>query len=72
MNWGRIHFAAVCCLAIGLSPANAEELQSLTLREARNIALRNHPKISEADLQALASKQVITQVRGRAPAECDV
>ncbi|MGO9610523.1 MAG: TolC family protein [Verrucomicrobiia bacterium] len=63
MNWGRTHLAAVCCLAIGLSPANAEELQPLTLREARNIALRNHPKISEADLQALASKQVITQVR---------
>jgi outer membrane protein len=63
MNWYQVHFAMLCCLAIGLGSANAEELEPLTLREARNIALRNHPKISEAELQALASKQVITQVR---------
>jgi outer membrane protein len=50
---------------MGSAAARAQEAPSvpLTLREARNIALRNHPKISEADLQALASKQVITQVR---------
>jgi outer membrane protein len=63
MNWRRVHLATLCCLAIGLGPAKAEELQPLTLVEARNIALRNHPKISVAELQALASKQVITQVR---------
>lgn len=55
--------ASVCCLTLGLSTAQAEEPQSLTLREARNIALRNHPKISQAELQELASKQVVTQVR---------
>ena len=63
MNWGQFHLATLCCLTIGLGPAKASELQPLTLGEARNIALRNHPKISEAELQALASKQVITQVR---------
>jgi outer membrane protein len=61
----RTFAVSVCCLALGLIAARAEEAPSvsLTLREARNVALRNHPKISEADLQALASKQVITQVR---------
>ncbi len=63
MIWRRVFAASVCFLACGLGAAKAEELQTLTLRVARNIALRNHPKISEADLQALASKQVITQVR---------
>ena len=61
----RTFAVSVCCLALGFAAAQAQEALSipLTLREARNIALRNHPKISEADLQALASKQVITQVR---------
>ena len=43
--------------------ALADEPQPLTLKAARELALRNHPKISQADLEAQASKQVITQVR---------
>jgi outer membrane protein len=67
MNWHLDHLSVVVSLAIVLTSANADQpqlqQQTLTLREARDIALRNHPKISEADLLALASKQVITQVR---------
>lgn len=55
----------VGCLALRAVGAWAQEAPPfpLTLHEARDIALHNHPKISEADLQALASKQVITQMR---------
>ncbi|MGD1018320.1 MAG: TolC family protein [Verrucomicrobiia bacterium] len=61
----RTFAVSVCCLVLASVTARAQEPPPtpLTLREAQNIALRNHPKISEADLQALASKQVITQVR---------
>jgi outer membrane protein len=49
-----------CCVATGL---RAEESQSLTLKQAQQIALRNHPKISEAELLALASKQTVIETR---------
>ena len=35
----------------------------MTLKVAREIALRNHPKISEAELLALASKQSVVEAR---------
>lgn len=48
----------VFCVAVA-----AAEQQQLTLPAAREIALRNHPKISQAELEALAAKQVMTEVR---------
>ena len=52
-----IMVSAACCLA------SAEELASLTLQEAHEAALRNHPLITVADLRALAAQQVTRQVR---------
>ena len=46
-----------CCLA------GAGGLPPLTLQEAHEAALRNHPAISVADLKALAARQVTRQVR---------
>ena len=43
--------------------AFAADLPSLNLRQAHETALRNHPLISVADLKALASREVVTQVR---------
>src|ERR1700691_739819 len=37
--------------------------QSLTLQQAQGIAITNHPRITEADLIALASKQVVRESR---------
>jgi outer membrane protein len=36
---------------------------TLTLQQAQDIAVTNHPKITEAELIALASKQVVREVR---------
>lgn len=55
--------ALACYVASGTRAVQAEEAQSLTLKEAQEIAIRNHPKISEAELLALASQQVVTQAR---------
>jgi len=55
--------ALACCLELGLSTARADEAQPLTLKEAQEITLRNHPRISEAELEALASRQVVGEVR---------
>lgn len=50
--------ALVCCVA-----GTAAEPPPLTLQAARGIALRNHPRITQAELEALAAKQVVTEVR---------
>ena len=48
---------------LGFGIASAEERALLTLQEAHDTALRNHPLISVADLKALASQQVTRQVQ---------
>jgi outer membrane protein len=63
MNKNCIWLVLICTVGPGLRAIRAEEAQTLTLKEAQEITLRNHPKLSEAKLQALASKQVVTQVR---------
>ena len=37
--------------------------RALTLKQAHEIALAKHPKISVADLKALAARQVVKEVR---------
>ena len=63
MNRIKLWLALVCCVGFGLRAVPAEEAQPLTLKVAREIALRNHPKISEAELLALASKQSVVEAR---------
>lgn len=63
MNKACVWLALACSVGLGLRAVRAEEAQPLTLKEAQEITLRNHPRISEAELEALASRQVVTQVR---------
>ena len=63
MNKASVWLTLVCSIGLGVHAVRAEEAQTLTLKEAQQITLRNHPKLSEAELQALASKQVVTQAR---------
>jgi outer membrane protein len=50
-------------LAPLLGTALAQEPTTLTLKEAHDTALRNHPRISVADLKALASREVVIEAR---------
>lgn len=43
--------------------ALAAEPRMLTLKEARELAIQNHPRISVADLRALAARQTVQQAR---------
>ena len=54
-----------CCAAGGLAPwgADAEDLPPLTLQEARETALRNHPLITVADLKTMAAREVTKEAR---------
>jgi len=63
MNKACVWVAFACTVGLGLRAVRAEEAQPLTLKAAQEITLRNHPRISEAELEALASRQVVTQVR---------
>jgi len=58
-----VWLAVAGCVGLGVRAARADETQTLTLKAAQEITLRNHPKISEAELEALASKQVVIQAR---------
>jgi outer membrane protein len=48
-------------LALGLGDATAADWPPLTLEQAHETALRNHPQISVADLKTLAARQVTRQ-----------
>jgi len=63
VNKACVWLALACFVGLGLRAVRAEEAHPLTLKEAREITLRNHPRISEAELEALASQQVVSQVR---------
>ena len=63
MNKTCVCLALACSVGLCLRPVRAEEAHPLTLKEAQEITLHNHPRISEAELEALASQQVVTQVR---------
>lgn len=56
---------ATLFLAASLLAASGEEMKprTLTLKEAEEIALKTHPRISSAELRALAAKQVTHEVR---------
>jgi len=54
---------AVSCLVMVSSLRAAEEFPELTLRLAHEIALRNHPRITMADLRALAARQSVREAR---------
>ena len=53
----------VACLALACGAAPAQQPASLTLQQAHEAALKNHPRISVAQLTALATGQVARQAR---------
>ncbi len=53
----------VAWIALPCRPAGAQLPMSLTLSQAHEIALRNHPLISVADLKALAARQVTREAQ---------
>ena len=58
----RFAFLMACCLCCGLTAA-AQSVRRLTLKEAKDIALKNHPQIQSARLSALAANQVTREAR---------
>src|SRR5260370_2568961 len=68
-NWASAVLASALALAVcplcfaSIFPASSGEEPPLTLQQAHEAALRNHPRITVADLKALAAQQVTRQVR---------
>ena len=50
-------------LSLAACLADGQDLPTLTLQQAHEMAVRNHPLITVADLKALASQQVVKQMR---------
>ena len=59
----RISVSAALLLVLAFPGGAAEAPARLTLKEAHETALRLHPRISVADLRALAAQQVTREVR---------
>lgn len=53
----------ICAAAVFLFRCHGQEPKTLTLREAEQIALKNHPRIRAAEFRAQASAAVIEQTR---------
>src|SRR6266849_979926 len=53
----------VVLFGLGFCIASAEDRPPLTLQQAHETALHNHPLISVADLKALVARQVTREVR---------
>lgn len=67
-NFHNLLFAALPALIFHTVPsvmAQDTNAVSMTLREAENMAVTNHPKITQAELIALASAQVVRETRSR-------
>jgi outer membrane protein len=58
-----IHPLLAFFLCLLVSTTRADDAIPLSLRQAHEAALRNHPRISVADLKALAAHQVTREVR---------
>jgi outer membrane protein len=56
------HFAPIVAAAIACSPGTAQQVQKLSLKEAEQIAVQNHPQVqAAADLADAAKAQVAQQ-----------
>ncbi|MGH9326046.1 MAG: hypothetical protein ACRD2B_05080, partial [Terriglobia bacterium] len=56
-----ISFLGICALGLGLSKARAQTRRPLTLHQAEQAALKNHPEIFAAHYNALAQNQVVRE-----------
>jgi outer membrane protein len=56
-------FLAAIMLAAGVVAARGEEVKTLSLSEAQQITVKNHPRITAAELIALASKQAVREAQ---------
>ncbi len=63
MTRASYRFWVTVLMGCALANGRAGEPPSLSLQEAHETALRNHPRISVADLSALASRQVARQAQ---------
>ncbi len=63
MKFRRVSLVCAFWVAWGLGLVRGQEAHMLTLKEAQEITLRSHPRITEAELETLASRQVVTEVR---------
>jgi outer membrane protein len=56
-------FLCLVFSTVALTASAADGAKALTLKEARDLALRKHPKITVAQLQALAAKQAVREAQ---------
>jgi outer membrane protein len=61
--WKWAYALSLALFGLVVSASGAEEAPQLTLEQAHETALRNHPLIHVGDLKALVARQIVQQVR---------
>jgi outer membrane protein len=63
MNWNFLIALCYACVTIAAAGAETNVPPVLTLVDARDLALSNHPQVAAADYRALAAEQVVREAR---------
>ncbi len=63
MSGKRFIILAVAISAVPCLAADTNALPGLTLEEAHELALKNHPQIAAADYRALAAQEIVKESR---------
>jgi outer membrane protein len=63
LNYFKLSVSFSCLAVLFGTAVFAEDLKPLSLKEAEAIVIEKHPGITAAELRALASKQVVREVR---------
>ena len=63
MNKSRLFVSLILCLLVSAVSGLAQNVQKITLKQAEDIAVANHPRVREAQMNAFAAGETVKEAR---------
>ncbi len=63
MNKSRLFVCLIWCLLVSAVSGLAQNVQKITLKQAEDIAVANHPRVREAQMNAFAAGETVKEAR---------
>jgi outer membrane protein len=63
MNKSRLFICLIWCLLVSAVSGLAQNVQKITLKQAEDIAVANHPRVREAQMNAFAAGETVKEAR---------